>query len=73
MSVATLSVWVAVYLVTQLFPILVEGSVHTYISWIFFAVSVMAAVFVWRMIPETKEKTLEEIEHSYNPDLRFFD
>ncbi|MCB9051297.1 MAG: sugar porter family MFS transporter [Lewinellaceae bacterium] len=65
MSVATLSVWVAVYLVTQLFPILVEGIGPAYTFWIFFAVSVMAFVFVWRMIPETKEKTLEEIEHSW--------
>ncbi|MCO6478028.1 MAG: sugar porter family MFS transporter [Phaeodactylibacter sp.] len=65
MSVATLSVWVAVYFVTQLFPILVEEIGPAYTFWIFFAVSLMAFVFVWTLIPETKEKTLEEIEHSW--------
>lgn len=65
MSVATLSVWVAVYFVTQLFPILVEEIGPAYTFWIFFAVSAMAFVFVWAQIPETKEKTLEEIENSW--------
>ena len=65
MSVATLSVWVAVYFVTQLFPILVEEIGPAYTFWIFFAVSMMAFVFVWTQIPETKEKTLEEIEQSW--------
>ena len=66
MSVATLSVWVAVYFVTQLFPILVEQIGTAFTFWIFFGVSVMAFGFVWTMIPETKEKTLEEIEQSWH-------
>lgn len=66
MSVGTLAVWVAVYFVTQLFPILVEGIGQAYTFWIFFCVSVFAFGFVWKMIPETKEKTLEEIEQSWH-------
>lgn len=65
MSVATLSVWVAVYFVTQLFPILLESIGPAQTFWIFFAVSVMAFYFVWNYIPETKGKTLEEIERSW--------
>ncbi|MCB0568917.1 MAG: sugar porter family MFS transporter [Phaeodactylibacter sp.] len=66
MSVGTLAVWVAVYFVTQLFPIMVEAIGQAYTFWIFFVVSVLAFGFVWRMIPETKEKTLEEIERSWH-------
>jgi SP family arabinose:H+ symporter-like MFS transporter len=65
MSVATFALWVAVYIVTQLFPVLLEqaGAANTF--YIFCAMSVLAFVFVLKQTPETKGRTLEEIEKSW--------
>jgi len=65
MSVATLALWVAVYLVTQMFPILLEQAGPAVTFWIFGGMSLLAFIFVWTRVPETKEKTLEEIERSW--------
>jgi len=35
---------------------------HGFSYWIYGAMGVLAALFVWKLIPETKGKTLEEIE-----------
>lgn len=65
MSVATFALWVAVYLVTQMFPILLEGAGPAMTFWIFGGMSLLAFFFVWSQVPETKERTLEEIEQSW--------
>ncbi len=65
MSVATFALWVAVYLVTQMFPILLEKAGPAATFWIFGAMSLLAFFFVWSQVPETKERTLEEIEASW--------
>ena len=64
MSVATLCLWISCYGVSQLFPILLdrlEGAVF----FLYAAMCVVTFVFVAIFIPETKGKTLEEIEHSW--------
>jgi SP family arabinose:H+ symporter-like MFS transporter len=65
MSVATFSLWIAVYIVTQMFPILLEQAGPAMTFWIFGVMSLLAFFFVWSQVPETKEKTLEEIEQSW--------
>lgn len=65
MSVATFSLWVAVYLVTQMFPILLEEAGPATTFWIFSGMSLLGFLFVWSQVPETKEKTLEEIEREW--------
>ncbi len=65
MSVATLSLWVAVYVVTQMFPILLEQAGPAMTFWIFGGMSLLSFFFVWSQVPETKGKTLEEIEKSW--------
>ncbi len=65
MSVATFALWVAVYLVTQMFPILLESAGPAATFWIFGGMSLLAFLFVWTQVPETKEKTLEEIEREW--------
>ena len=65
MSVATFALWVAVYLVTQLFPMLLKGVGPAITFWIFCAMAVLGFFFTLTQVPETKEKTLEEIEHSW--------
>ncbi|MGO8676322.1 MAG: sugar porter family MFS transporter [Limisphaerales bacterium] len=67
MSIATLTVWSSCYIVAQTFPMLNDskaiGPVVTF--WIYGAVSLLTFVFVWRVVPETKGRTLEEIELSW--------
>jgi MFS transporter, SP family, arabinose:H+ symporter len=65
MSVATFALWVAVYVVTQMFPILLEGVGPAATFWVFCGMSLLAFFFVWSQVPETKEKTLEEIERAW--------
>lgn len=65
MAVATSAVWAACFLVSQTFPILVEqvGSAATF--WTYAALCVVAIAFVARCVPETKGRSLEEIERSW--------
>ncbi len=35
---------------------------HGFAYWIYGALSVLAALFVWKFLPETKGKTLEDME-----------
>ena len=65
MAVATSAVWAACFLVSQTFPILVEqvGSAVTF--WTYAALCVVAIAFVARCVPETKGRSLEEIERSW--------
>lgn len=65
MSVATFALWLAVYLVTQTFPMLLGGAGPAVTFWIFAGMSALGFLFVWSQVPETKEKTLEEIEQSW--------
>jgi MFS transporter, SP family, arabinose:H+ symporter len=67
MSVAAFTVWVSCYAVAQTFPMLNDskaiGPVLTF--WIYGGVSLATLLFIWRMVPETKGRTLEEIELSW--------
>ncbi|MHC4203370.1 MAG: sugar porter family MFS transporter [Planctomycetota bacterium] len=68
MGVATVFLWLANYIVTQTFtmmdenPWLIEKFHRGFPFWIYGFFSVCLLVFVWRFVPETKGKTLEEIE-----------
>jgi len=62
MSLAVLMMWVSVYFVTQFFPIFLESIGGAFTFWIFMVNAVILVFFVWFILPETKGKTLEEIE-----------
>jgi len=68
MAVAAVFLWTANFVVTQTFTMmdesqwLTEKFHHGFPFWLYGALSVVLAVFVWRCVPETKGKTLEEIE-----------
>lgn len=69
MSIAVAVQWAANYLVSQSFPIVAESKVNTEGMWngalpyfIFIVFILMIIWFVHKMLPETKGRTLEEIE-----------
>jgi len=62
MSIATFSLWVASFILTFTFPILNDllGSYGTF--WVYSAICVFGFLFIKSKLPETKGKSLEEIE-----------
>ncbi len=62
MSLATVCLWCGTLLVTLTFLSLVNLFTAAGVFLLYAAVSVAAFLFVWRGVPETKGKTLEEIE-----------
>jgi MFS transporter, SP family, arabinose:H+ symporter len=65
MSIAVLMLWFADFLVTQTFPMLRESIGPARTFWLYAFFSLLSAVFVVTMLPETKGRTLEEIETSW--------
>lgn len=62
MSVATLALWLGVWLVGQFTPFLLE-TIEAYGTFWLFAITCIPAIFItWKFLPETKSKPLEEIE-----------
>jgi SP family arabinose:H+ symporter-like MFS transporter len=54
--------WFSAFLVSEFFLTLIDliGSPGTF--WLFAGFSVIAFVWIWRTVPETKGRSLEEIE-----------
>lgn len=66
MSVATVGLWCANFLVTQFFPRMLEQLAGKSF-FVYGVMCVVSLVFVWYFVPETKGKTLEEIERYWKP------
>ena len=43
---------------------------EAYAFWIFMAVCIFAVLFGWKMVPETKGRSLEEIGRSWTRNLK---
>ena len=73
MAVATVYLWIANYLVSQTFPMmdqnpwLVETFHRGFPFWLYGAFCVVLLLCVWRLVPETKGKSLEQIERHWLP------
>ncbi len=65
MSFATLVLWLGVVAITQFTPVLLESFGGAFTFWLFAMNTIILLVFTYKMIPETKGKTLEEIEQSW--------
>jgi MFS transporter, SP family, xylose:H+ symportor len=68
MAIAVAAQWIANYLVSWSFPILddnpylVQHFKHGFAYWLYGGMSVLAALFMWKFVPETKGRTLEQME-----------
>jgi SP family xylose:H+ symportor-like MFS transporter len=68
MSIATATVWITNLIVSWSFPMLDDNNWlislfhHGFAYWIYAIMCLIAVLFVWRIVPETKGKTLEQIE-----------
>ena len=68
MSIAVAAQWIANFLVSWTFPMLDKNQYltdtfnHGMAYWIYGVMGILAALFIWKFVPETKGKTLEEME-----------
>ena len=62
MSIATLSLWCGTFVIGQAFPWLLETFGGSGAFFLFALMCVPAIIIAWKLLPETKGKTLEEIE-----------
>ncbi len=68
MAVAVAAQWISNYLVSWSFPMMDKSSLLTsmfnqgFSYWIYGVMGIIAALFMWKFVPETKGKTLEEME-----------
>lgn len=68
MSIAVAGQWIANFLVSWTFPMLdknqylTETFNHGVAYWIYGVMGLLAALFIWKFVPETKGKTLEQME-----------
>ncbi len=72
MAVAVAAQWISNYLVSLTFPMMDDNSYlteqfnHGFAYWIYGLMSLLGMWFIWKYVPETKGKTLEEMESLWN-------
>lgn len=62
MGVATCANWLSNFLITSTFLSLVHFLGETGTFWLYGLIGIFGLFFIWRKVPETKAKSLEEIE-----------
>jgi MFS family permease len=65
MSIAGLSLWIGTYLIGQLTPIMLTTFTPAGTFWFFAVMCVPYMLIVWKLLPETTGKSLEEIEEMW--------
>jgi SP family xylose:H+ symportor-like MFS transporter len=69
MAIAVAAQWIANLFVSWSFKVLIDNSTlnalfnHGFPYWIYGVMSFLAAAFVYFFVPETRRRTLEEIQH----------
>ena len=66
MSVATVALWLACLLITLTFLSLVKALTAAGAFCVYAVLCAVTVWFVWKIVPETKGKNLEEIEHQWS-------
>ena len=74
LAIAVAAQWTSNYLVSLTFPMMNDNSYlkekfnHGFAYWIYGIMSVLATLFILKFVPETKGKTLEEMEGLWDKD-----
>lgn len=66
MAIATFFMWVANWLISQLFPIILANFGAAVVFAIFGVMCIVSFFYTMTSVPETKDKSLEEIEEIWN-------
>jgi len=62
MSIATLSLWIGTFTLILTFPALMANLKGSFTFWLYAIICVLGFIFILLTLPETKGKTLEELE-----------
>ena len=62
MSVSVVALWLGNFLLSQTFPVMYEKLGLANCFWAYAAICFAGFLFIWKKLPETKGKTLEQIE-----------
>jgi SP family arabinose:H+ symporter-like MFS transporter len=65
MSFCTIVLWIGVLFITQFTPVLLEKIGGAFTFWVFLVNAIILVLFIRSKVPETKQRTLEEIEQSW--------
>jgi MFS family permease len=65
MSIAGLSLWIGTFLIGQLTPLMLSALTPAGTFWLFAVMCVPYMLIVWKLLPETTGKSLEEIEEMW--------
>jgi SP family arabinose:H+ symporter-like MFS transporter len=65
MSIATFSLWAACFILTYTFPLLNQLLKASGTFWLYGCICLLGFMFILRRLPETKGKSLEEIENDF--------
>lgn len=63
MSIATFSLWAACFILTYTFPLLNQLLKASGTFWLYGCICLIGFMYILKKLPETKGKSLEEIEH----------
>jgi MFS transporter, SP family, major inositol transporter len=64
-GISVFLLWITNFFVGLFFPSLVAGIGISYTFFLFAAVGVISVLFVWTMVPETRGRSLEQIEEDF--------
>jgi SP family sugar porter-like MFS transporter len=62
MAVGTMALWIACFLLTYTFPILNKWLNTSGTFWLYAFICIAGFIFIYKKLPETKGKSLEELE-----------
>jgi SP family arabinose:H+ symporter-like MFS transporter len=62
MAIATAALWVADFAVSLTFPVIADKLHESFAFWLYAGMCAINVVFMWRVLPETKGRSLEDIE-----------
>jgi len=65
MAIATASLWVADFAVSLTFPVIADNLHESFAFWLYAAMCAINFIFIAAFLPETKGKSLEEIERRW--------